>query len=74
MLSTLAGFALAGTPATLPPDAQMMASAMSEVKPPHLPSTRAGTTFALNAMPGPGEGVRASPFCASGRTGAAPAV
>ena len=31
MLSTLAGFAFAGTPDTLPPELQMMASAMSEV-------------------------------------------
>src|ERR1044072_2374513 len=38
MLITFAGFALAGTPETLPPDTQMMASAMSEVYPPHLPS------------------------------------
>ena len=51
MLITLAGLAFAGTPATAPPDAQTIASAMSEVKPPHLPSTRAGTTFALNATP-----------------------
>src|SRR5262245_36463843 len=51
MLMILAGLALAGTPDTVPPDAQMMASAMSEVNPPHLPSTRAGTTRALKATP-----------------------
>ena len=51
MLITSAGFALAGTPLTVPPDAQTIASAMSEVYPPHLPSTRTGTTFALNAVP-----------------------
>ncbi len=43
---TLAGVALAGTPATEPPDAQVMASTMSEVAPPHLPSTRTGWIFA----------------------------
>ena len=48
---TLAGLALAGTPLTVPPDAQVIASTMSEVKPPPLPSTRAGTTLALNATP-----------------------
>ncbi len=31
MLNTLAGLALAGTPDTVPPELQMMASAMSEV-------------------------------------------
>ncbi len=51
MLSTFAGLALVGTPDTVPPDTQTIASAMSEVKPPHLPSTRAGTTLALNATP-----------------------
>ncbi len=43
---TLAGVALAGTPATEPPEAQVMASTMSEVEPPHLPSTRTGWIFA----------------------------
>src|SRR6185503_9951301 len=50
-LMTLAGLALAGTPRTVPPDAQTIASAMSELVPPHLPSTRTGTTFALKATP-----------------------
>jgi hypothetical protein len=31
MLSTLAGLAFAGTPETVPPEVQTMASAMSEV-------------------------------------------
>ncbi len=48
---TLAGVAFAGMPATVPPDAQVMASTMSEVVPPHLPSTRTGWIFALYAMP-----------------------
>ena len=50
-LITRAGVALAGAPATVPPEAQVIASAMSEVYPPHLPSTRTGCTRALNAMP-----------------------
>src|SRR6185369_7734836 len=37
-LSTLATFALAGTPETLPPDAHVIASTMSDTDPPHLPS------------------------------------
>ena len=48
---TLAGLALAGTPETVPPEAQMMASAMSERDPPHLARTRTGTTLALGATP-----------------------
>ena len=48
---TRAGVALAGTPETLPPDDQMIASAMSAIEPPHLPSTRTGCTLALNATP-----------------------
>lgn len=51
MLMTSATLALAGTPLTLPPDAQMMASAISDSEPPHRPSTRTGTTLALNAVP-----------------------
>src|SRR3569623_326409 len=46
ILITLAGLGLAGTPATLPPAAQVMASEISERLPPHLPSTRIGTTLA----------------------------
>jgi len=42
---------LAGTPLTVPPEAQVMASAMSEVRPPQRPSTRTGTTLAPNAVP-----------------------
>jgi hypothetical protein len=45
MLITDAGFALFGTPDTEPPEAQTIASAMSEVKPPHFPNTRTGTTL-----------------------------
>ena len=48
---TSAGLALVGTPETLPPDAQMMASAMSDSEPPHAPSTRTGTTLAPYATP-----------------------
>ncbi len=48
---TFAGLALAGTPETVPPEAQMMASAMSEREPPHLARTRTGTTLALGATP-----------------------
>src|SRR5690606_7677723 len=51
MLITLAGVALAGTPDTLPPDAQTIASAMSASVPPHLPRTRTCCTFAPNATP-----------------------
>src|SRR5690606_7514123 len=47
MLITSAGYGFDGTPVTEPPDAHTIASAMSEVRPPHLPSTRTGTTFAL---------------------------
>ena len=48
---TLAGLALAGIPETVPPAAQMMASAMSEREPPHLARTRTGTIFAFGATP-----------------------
>ena len=48
---TSAGLALAGTPLTVPPDAQVIASAMSEMLPPHLASTRTGWILALNAVP-----------------------
>ena len=48
---TFAGVAFAGTPGTLPPEAQVIASAMSAEEPPHLPSTRTGWIFALYAMP-----------------------
>ncbi len=51
MLMTSAALGLAGTPLTVPPEAQMMASAMSDSEPPHRPSTRTGTTLALNAVP-----------------------
>ena len=46
MLMTRAGLALAGTPETLPPEDQTIASTMSEVEPPQRPSTRTGTTLA----------------------------
>src|SRR4249920_1491411 len=51
ILITSAGLALAGMPDTAPPDAQTMASAISEVVPPHSPSTRTGSTLALKATP-----------------------
>jgi hypothetical protein len=50
-LITFAGLGLVGTLGTRPPEAQVMASAMSEVKPPHLPSTRTGRSLALRATP-----------------------
>src|SRR5262245_36945303 len=51
MLMTLAGVGFAGTRATLPPDAQVIASTMSDVRPPHLPSTRTGRILAFGAIP-----------------------
>ena len=50
-LITSAGLALAGTPLTLPPEAQTIASAISEMEPPPTPSTRTGEMRALNAVP-----------------------
>src|SRR5688500_12608041 len=50
-LATLAGLGLAGTPGTAPPAAHTRPAAMSDVNPPHVPSTRTGTTRALNATP-----------------------
>src|SRR5687768_10039357 len=41
----------AGTPATAPPEAQVIASAMSTRVPPHLPSARAVSTLEPNAVP-----------------------
>jgi len=46
MFSTCAGWVLVGTPATAPPEDQMIASAMSDVLPPQRPSTRAITSLA----------------------------
>src|SRR5688572_3916584 len=51
MLMTFAGVGFAVTPLTVPPEAQVIASAMSASEPPHLPSTRTGWIFALNATP-----------------------
>ena len=51
MLITSAGLAFAGTPVTLPPEAQTMASAMSASEPPHLPRTRTGWILAFGATP-----------------------
>ncbi len=54
--STRAGLGLAGTPATGSPAAQRMPAMMSESYPPHLPSTRTGSTRTLRptlAMPMP---------------------
>ena len=42
MLMTLAGVGLFGTPGTGKPAAQRIASLMSTMVPPHLPSTRTG--------------------------------
>ncbi len=51
ILMTCAGLLLAGAPGTEPPEAQMIPSAISEVEPPHFPSTRTGTTLASYATP-----------------------
>ena len=51
MLKIAAGFGLVGTPVTARPAAQRMASAMSLVEPPHLPSTRTGKILTPDAMP-----------------------
>ena len=53
MLMTSAALAAlrVGTPETVPPEAQMMASAMSDVEPPPRPSTRTGITLAPQAVP-----------------------
>ena len=53
MLRTCAGVAFAGAPATLPPEAQTMASMRSAVSPPHLPSTRTGWMRTDRATPAP---------------------
>ncbi len=50
-LITLAGVALVATPGTVPPAAQVMASMMSELAPPHLPSARAICTLTPGATP-----------------------
>ena len=50
-LITSAGVALAGTPDTVPPDAHVMAAAMSEVHPPSIESTRIGWIWACGAAP-----------------------
>ncbi len=49
--STRAGLGLAGTPGTDPPEAQTIASAMSDVYPPHLPRTRTGRILLVQLMP-----------------------
>mgnify|MGYP006972268893 CR=1 FL=1 len=51
MLMMSAGFSFAGMPATVPPDAHVMASAMSDRVPPQRPSTRTGSTVDSNARP-----------------------
>ncbi len=51
MLITLAGVALAGTLGTARPAAQRMASLMSLVVPPHLPSTRTAWTLTSQFTP-----------------------
>src|SRR5438270_14057221 len=48
---TRAGLALAGTPGTAPPEPQTIASAMSDVYPPHLPSTRTGNSLLTQFTP-----------------------
>jgi hypothetical protein len=51
MLMTSAGVPLSGTPATVPPEAQVTASMMSEFGVSQRPSTRTGCTFAPGATP-----------------------
>src|SRR3989440_5119829 len=51
MFSTLAGYGLLGTPLTGMPAAHSMPAAMSESRPPHLPSTRTGSSHALQVTP-----------------------
>ncbi len=65
--STRAGWALAGTPLTVPPEAQMIASAMSDVVPPQRPRTRTGSSRASKATP-------ATPSALSARAAAMPAT
>ena len=48
---TLAGNGFAATPATGIPAAHFNASKMSEVSPPHLPSTRTGNTITSRPTP-----------------------
>src|SRR5687768_10959123 len=50
-LITFAGLRLLGMPAIGRPAAQRMASLMSVLVPPHLPSTRTGRTLPPKAMP-----------------------
>src|SRR5882757_9591479 len=51
MLMMLAGFALAGTPATDMPAAHIIHAMVSESYPPHLPSTRTGRIFPCHVIP-----------------------
>lgn len=50
-LSTLAGLVLVGTPDTDNPADQLIASAISEVVPPHFPKARTGRIFEFQLMP-----------------------
>src|SRR5512135_1149995 len=50
-LMTRAGVAFAGTPGTGSPADHLIASAMSDSDPPHLPSARTGCTRTFHAMP-----------------------
>ena len=71
-LMTSAGVGLAGTPLTVPPDAQMMASAMSAVEPPQRPSTRTAWMSAFGAMPTTPVGVAGGGGDRAGDVGAVP--
>src|SRR5882762_969327 len=51
MFSILAGYGLFGTPLTGMPAAHSMPVTMSESRPPHLPSTRTGSSHALQVTP-----------------------
>src|SRR6185295_11178504 len=51
MFSTRAGLGFDGTPGTGSPTAQRIASTMSDVKPPHFPSTRTGRILLTQLIP-----------------------
>src|SRR6266853_2783864 len=51
MFSILAGYGLSGTPLTWMPAAHSIPAMMSESRPPHLPSTRTGSSHGLQVRP-----------------------
>ena len=51
MFSILAGYGLSGTPLTWMPAAHSIPTTISESRPPHLPSTRTGSSHAPQVMP-----------------------